>query len=336
MVRHHSVMVIVLVSWFLSANSSAAIGLRQTETSKQSRRLSPLVTLLGEGGYISASWLHILRLGYSLPPPLAGKLPTVDNIGTGRLNWDRTFNDIGTVKALLDKGVDVDARDERGATALLYALAHASLPVIKELLRRGADVNAADRFGDTPLLIAVGRQLQPIVKELLRRGADVNAADQFGNTSLMLAATQRNVRLVSLLVKHGANVNTRNTLGRIAVGLVDGDPKVVRILVHAGARIDASALTAAAAIMDIKPASIGALLDGGIDINARDENGRTALFNAATSENVELVRYLLKRGADAHIVDEFGRTVIEYASYRGMRQLNPKVMELLRKAGETE
>ncbi len=60
----------------------------------------------------------------------------------------------GTVAAMLDRGVGVDAGSEVGATALTYAASRGRPEVVALLLARGADVNARNGVGKTALGIA--------------------------------------------------------------------------------------------------------------------------------------------------------------------------------------
>ncbi|MEK6324932.1 MAG: ankyrin repeat domain-containing protein [Acidobacteriota bacterium] len=80
--------------------------------------------------------------------------------------------DAAVVKALLDKGVDVNAKTRYGATALSYACDKGHLEVAKLLIERGADVNAKDTFyGEAPLGWALSKGHAAIVKLLLDKGA---------------------------------------------------------------------------------------------------------------------------------------------------------------------
>lgn len=77
--------------------------------------------------------------------------------GSGRLE---------VVRFLIDEGADVNAREQRGATALTEAVYYGHLSVVKELLSRGADVNAGSEEG-TALDIAT-RKRSPAIADLLR------------------------------------------------------------------------------------------------------------------------------------------------------------------------
>src|SRR5262249_22684749 len=82
------------------------------------------------------------------------------------------------VKALLEKGADVNAKNEIGITALWSAASEAKPEPADLLLGAGGDVNARDEIWyQTPLSLAVGGGQAEIVKRLLRAGAkDIDGA----------------------------------------------------------------------------------------------------------------------------------------------------------------
>jgi hypothetical protein len=59
--------------------------------------------------------------------------------------------DVAQAATLLDRGADIDERDEAGRTPLMLAVTQGQLEVVRLLLARGADPNAADNAGHTPL-----------------------------------------------------------------------------------------------------------------------------------------------------------------------------------------
>ena len=100
-----------------------------------------------------------------------------------------------TVLRLLDRGADINARDDRDRTPLHRATRSCfevgeriCRGIVAALLDRGADVDARDAAGRTPLHLAAGGYDSGVVVELLRREADVDARDDEGRTPLHVAS----------------------------------------------------------------------------------------------------------------------------------------------------
>lgn len=106
--------------------------------------------------------------------------------------------DIAAVKALLDKGVDVNAKTNYGATALSYACDKGHVEVVKLLIERGADVNVKDTFyGEVPLGWALSHSHVEVVKLLLERGA------QGKERALIEGADSGNAEIVKIALDKG-------------------------------------------------------------------------------------------------------------------------------------
>ncbi len=145
------------------------------------------------------------------------------------------------VKKLLAEGAQVNARDQNGATALMYACAahsEASSGVLEALLSAGADVNLADRSGTTALHAATGDGVRLIcVKELLLHGANPNASDRHGDTPLIAAVTHAQdeedaAQVARLLIGAGADPSLVNHDGQSALSWAQrlGRGSVVQVL----------------------------------------------------------------------------------------------------------
>ncbi len=134
--------------------------------------------------------------------------------------------DLAAVKAFLAAGVDVNAKDNYGETALDMAAYNGDDAVVKTLLAHGADVNAKDNVGDTALETAVTNGYDAVVKTLLAHGADVNAKDNWGTTALWVAAWRGEDAMVKTLLAHGANADT-------AIQKLSADPKVIALIKEA-------------------------------------------------------------------------------------------------------
>jgi ankyrin repeat protein len=63
--------------------------------------------------------------------------------------------DIATVQALLNNGIDIEQKDEHGDTALGYAAESGQKNIVELLLKKGAAVNSKNHCGNTPLSFAI-------------------------------------------------------------------------------------------------------------------------------------------------------------------------------------
>jgi len=110
-------------------------------------------------------------------------------------------------------GVLFEAGAMDDAQELLFALARAGIDdrdSLGLLIERGADVDAKDESGLTPLLIAVADGRRLLTKRLIDLGADVNIPDDAGRTPLLIATEKGNQPIVDLLERFGARSEPLN------------------------------------------------------------------------------------------------------------------------------
>ena len=87
------------------------------------------------------------------------------------------------VQLHLANGVNVNAKDEYGQTALIYAAKNGHKNVAELLLKNGADVNVQEEFGLTPLMCAAYNGKISVAKLLIEKGADIHVKDNDGRTA---------------------------------------------------------------------------------------------------------------------------------------------------------
>lgn len=203
--------------------------------------------------------------------------------------------DTATIRELFAQGVNPDAADKDGQTALMLAAEKNLLPVVEALMEHGAAVNAANRKGRTALRYAVTSEDKiAVLDTLLAHGADIHAADKDGQTPLFHAVHWGNLPAVRRLVASGAQINARDTAGWTPI-------------IHACAAGTGRGQEYARTM----PA---ALMDAGADIHLADNNGMTALMYAAQNGRADTLQLLLEKGAQVNAADDFGMTALLYAA----------------------
>jgi hypothetical protein len=180
-------------------------------------------------------------------------------------------NDVATIKNLLAEGAETDARDGRGATALLIATHGNRVEAAKALIEAGADVNARDRINDSPYLYAGARGHLEILTMTLRHAADLKSTNRYGGTALIPAAERGHVETVRTLIEVGVDVDHVNNLAWTAlleaVILGDGGERHQRI--------------------------VDLLFKAGADVNLADGKGVTPLQHARLDGHNEIAAILL-------------------------------------------
>ena len=123
------------------------------------------------------------------------------------------------IDALVDQGVDVNARGTSNATPLFWAIRKKNLRGVSRLLELGANPNIFSDGGSTVVHAAASYRKYPLLKAVLEHGGDPNLISGGGlrETPLFeingLVPKTDDVACLDLLVEYGANVNARGFRG---------------------------------------------------------------------------------------------------------------------------
>ncbi len=194
------------------------------------------------------------------------------------------------VEAFLQGGIDHNAADSRGLTAVMAAAAAGKIDVLKALLDDNAKPDLATKDGKTALHLAAEGNQPDAVRTLIEANADVRARDHDGFAPLLRAVQAGNERVVEVFL-----ATSRDQLAR--------DGQLDRGL-------------AVAAVLG-KTKIVGQFLDKGASVNATVENRQTALMLAAQYGQLETVEFLLSRGADPRLTDKDGANASVIALQKG-------------------
>ena len=187
--------------------------------------------------------------------------------------------DLKQLKSLMDKGGDINARDENGIPLLHHALRKDRKEIAQFLVAKGADVNGKDKWGHTPLYYGIWNKDADIVELLVDKGADVTIKDRRGRTPVDWARQRDHTEVIDLLLSKKADISSA-----LLSAAQNGDREFVE-----------------------------QLLDLGADVNVQDKLGLTPLHIAASRQDKEIVAFLLAHNAKVNVQDKAQRLPLHYA-----------------------
>lgn len=258
--------------------------------------------------------------------------------GQTPLHFAAIYGHSGISQYLLENGADTKAQDISGATPLHEAVRYGNVEIVRQLLANGADVNGQDSLGKTPLLLLIPEDKQSeIYSVLLESGANVNQKDMYGDTILHVASMSKiSSEILQMFTGAGADINIRNKKGLtpIATSIEHGRSEQVNFFARNGADIhaeDAQKNTPLTSVLkrdddmykslvvkenassidsegntpllvalknDAPFDRIQYIADLDSNANARNRDGKSALFVAVEKNNRKAGELLLARNAD--------------------------------------
>jgi ankyrin repeat protein len=242
-----------------------------------------------------------------------------------------------SARILVTAGANVNQADANGITPLIMAITNNHVDVARFLMERGADINASDWYGRTPLWAAVETRnmdvdnatfensvdrepLFTLIEALLDRGANPNVrmkevppirrsmlrvtgslswVDFTGQTPFLTAALSGDLRVMRLLLAHGADPHIPTVAGTTALMAAAGVNWVFFQTYDEGPT----------ALLD----AVKLCWELGMDVNAVNSMGLTALHGAANRGSDDIIRFLVEKGARLDVKDKEGRTPLTWA-----------------------
>lgn len=191
------------------------------------------------------------------------------------------------------------ATTERQRRAMLKAAEQGDVSAVNRILAAGGKADVRDDMLRTPLLQAVANDRLEVVTLLLAEGADINAQAHNHDTPWLLAGARGRTDMLRLMWPKRPDLTLRNRYGGTALipACHYGHVEAVKFLVTTK-----------------------------IDLNHINNLGWTCLLEAVIlgdggPRHQEIVRVVLKAGADPNTADKQGNTAIAHARTRGQTQI---------------
>jgi len=216
----------------------------------------------------------------------------------------KTIKIVNVLIILIQNGLNIDSSDEEGNTLLVYAIQekkedtvyyllkyHSSLELINtkiEILKPLIQIKNTILFNGINLIKNIR-----ILKMLIQQGIDINSKDKEGKTLLVYAIEEEDKFIVNYLLENHASIQ-----------LINQNIKYLRKLTKNKKENKKELLENFEFRMKNKFNIIKILLEYGLDIEAKDEEGKTLLFYAIEDENELIVNYLLENHASIQPINE--------------------------------
>ena len=253
-------------------------------------------------------------------------------------------NNEEAIDLFIRAGMPVDARDEKGQTALMIAAAKGQVNVINRILRQNkGTLNQFDKSGSTALMTAARQGREDVVRVLVEGGADVNftVPNRDGVATALQAAanvsetSDKQAKVITYLVQKGADVKGKNKAGwfPLLFAAEQGRTDIAGLLIEKGASVNEADSRGVFPLMVAactgNQGMIALLAEKGAEMKMTATDGQTPLMCAVQNDRKDAVKKLLEKGAAVNAERKGGETALTEATKAG----NPDIVTLLLAGG---
>lgn len=245
--------------------------------------------------------------------------------------------DLGKLKEYIDKNYPLNFVAKEGYTPLELALNQRSLSIATLLLKNDADIN---QKATTPLYVQMMFMLDnylqigesPDYQNIMdahitllhvandTKAGDIQDTDEYGNTALHRAASVGHPKMIKALIELGAKPTATNKQHEtpLMLAVKEGQMEAVHVLyTYYDQKLDrddeGNTLLYSAAMNGREDTLRFLLKESKAELNLTNEVGKTALIIAAEYGYPNIVKILLKSGANTKLKSKEGKTALDYA-----------------------
>lgn len=203
--------------------------------------------------------------------------------------------DLENLLLFMDAGMDIEAANTEGNTALIQASSNGRTAAVEKILGLGADPLHRNRYGRDALISASAKGFEEVARLLVARGSDLHAKDSEGWNALSIAAYNGHESVVSLLASQANQEMLDNAL---LLAAFNGNSQVIQTLLSQGAYI-----------------------------NARSPENQTPLMIASASGHKDAVVVFLQNQANPYSTDDSGQTAAVIAEEKGYAEIRELILQ---------
>lgn len=212
---------------------------------------------------------------------------------------------------------------------LYLSAQHKQDELFKLLLSKVDDkqINFQNIFGFTPLSISAQKGYYDYVVDLVEQGADLEIPDYFKSspkTALTHALNNGHNNIAEYLIEHGAKVQYVDIGHQLFQSCLHGNKNYFEMLIkkasfgnvnhHDIDELTPLIIASQKGHLDI----VKLLVKAGADVNAEDVSGETAIYHAMYNQHYEIVEYLLRNDADPSVIGMHGSSFIDHPKMQGI------------------
>ncbi|HEV2601499.1 MAG TPA: ankyrin repeat domain-containing protein [Candidatus Babeliales bacterium] len=202
------------------------------------------------------------------------------------------------VRLLVNSGANKEARDSYDETALMYAVSSGDLGIVQFLIDAGANKDVRNKYDRTLLMFAARAGYLDIVQFLVQGGADLDAKDKADRTALDLAKEEKRDAVVEYLQEQKKQLSS-NIFAVIdhsdAMTWLARFPKKEIVPKFPFVREKDSQTPLMYAVEKGKFDVVRFLVEAGVNLNAKDDNGKTAWQIAKDKGYTDIAQYLQQK-----------------------------------------
>ena len=225
------------------------------------------------------------------------------------------YNEEDVVDFLAERGASLDMQDAERYTVLHHAVMGGKSRNVLRLIELGADV--VEMFHERAVHLAAEHGHKDVVRVLLEHGASVNCATDDGITPLMYAAQKGHMQIIELMMTYGGDLAISDEFYWLPVHYAAkaGHTNVVKFIAEADGNLSARTYPDGDTLLHLatRVEVVQYLVEKGADIHARNNKAKTPLHSAAENGQSDIISYLINQGADINARDEYGSSALVFA-----------------------